>query len=329
MNVKEYFKNGKIDQNHYLKIAQNEKSQYLQEFFSAIEILHDKLDSKKIKSILKDKLLLREGHFDVKKFIQGACEISVASYFAEKENFNVDVEVNPQNKKDVDCQFSSNGFKYNIEIKCPTFDKKEKIDLENGLKLQSVGRINNYNDISFFLGNILTETTNKPFHNKKKMDNNLKDYLLSAHDKFNDNCQDSELNILLIGCDDEYDMNQWADYLTKRQGLFTPYSYVNNQLYNNVDVVVLTNLYFKHHNFHTKRVRESWSLNNTLNLSITNPFPKTAKNPAIISFHNEIKNYNNEINEYPIYPILDFLKIPHFVHEVLEKEGIYLFQEKK
>ncbi|MFD2564154.1 hypothetical protein [Aquimarina rubra] len=334
------FENLDLPNNHYLKIAKQLKSNYFNDFLESINKIKKIISEKDFKVFWEDKMQLNKSKFDEKSFIQGACEIAVANYFSEKDNFKVEVQVNPKNKKDVDCQFKSKGFTYNIEVKCASFDAMEEVQNSDSFKFQTLGRLDNKDDIINILSKAIDEGLEKqgkvlkPHAELKNMDNNLKDFLISAHKKFNSESDEKEINILLIGCNDKADMQSWVGYLTASAGLFTDNSYFDQMNYNNVDLVVLTNLYYKHKDFHKKNIENSWSLKGTLNLSIINPFSSKKKLDGIINFDNEMINYNTEINEF-IVPgdapdsVKEAVRIPHFVIDYLENEqGKYLFDKK-
>lgn len=334
----EEFNNLNLPENHYLRIAKEAKSNYFDEFIQSISKVKDFLSPKDFKILWEDKMQFNKQKFDEKAFIQSACELAVATYFCEKSDFNVEVKVNPESKKDVDVQFKSNGFTYNIEVKCASFDAKEKVQNSDSFKYGTHGRINGRNDLiniissSIDEGSIINGESLKPHLELKNMDNNLKDFLVSAHEKFNPKAGENELNILLVGCNDAADMQSWVGYLTAPQGLFTASSFENPANYENVDLVVFTNLYFKHKDFHKKKISNSWNLDQTLNLGIINPFSKQNKIKGILNFNTELINYNNEINKFKVSgDVPDFVKeivrIPHFVHEFLERDNkIYLFE---
>jgi len=340
--MNEEFDKLNLPDSHYLKIAKNSGSIYFDEFLEAMNRLKDIIPDKDFKTFWNDKLQLNKPVFNEKGFIQGACEIAVANYFGNKNDFKVEAKVNPKNKKDVDTQFTSNGFTYNIEVKCAASNAKEKVEKSDSFKFQTLGRFDNKDEVIDILSKALDEgLTNqgKPLKEHaelKNMDNNLKDFLESAHEKFNSDCSESEINILLIGCNDKADMQSWVGYLTASAGLFTNESYSNQDDFKNVDIVVLTNLYFKHKDFSEKEVENSWSLTETLNLSIVNPFRGKDKKDGILNFNNEIINYNSEISQFIVLGNIDVpqevkeaVRIPHFVIDYLEIEkGKYLFEKK-
>jgi len=105
--MKEEFDKLELSNEHYLKKASDLRHEYLSELMDVLTLLQKKLTSKEFKTIWNEKLLLNKQNFREKEFIQGACEIAVANYFSSKENFKMEARVNPNNKKDVDCQFTS------------------------------------------------------------------------------------------------------------------------------------------------------------------------------------------------------------------------------
>lgn len=331
----------KLPVNHYLRIAKESGNNYFDEFIVSISKVKNYMSPKDFKILWNDKMQLSKAKFDEKAFIQSACELSVATYFCEKEDFKVEEKVNPKNKKDIDVQFKSHGFTYNVEVKCATFEDKEKVQKSDSYKYLSSGRFDNMPGVMGVISNSIDEgSTNKgellkPHLVLKNMDNNLKDFLKSAHQKFNPDSDENEINILLVCCDDPADMQSWFGYLYASQGLFTKDSFYSKDKYSNVDIVVLTNLYFKHKTFHNKKIEHSWTLSETLNLSFISPYRKRNKKVGILNFRNEMINYNDQIAKFEVPGdapdhIKEIVRIPYFVREFLEqKQGIYLFEKKK
>lgn len=330
-----------LSEEHYLRIANESNDEYLNELIEALTQLEKRLAAKDFKIIWNDKLQLNKKNFHEKNFIQGACEIAVANYFVSKPNFKIEARVNPNNKKDVDCQFTSKEFTYNIEVKCASFNAKEAVEKSDSFKFQTLGRLDNKDELIKILSEAIDEgLTNqgKPLkeHSElKNMDNNLKDFLELANQKFNPDCSESEINILLVGCNDPADIQSWIGYLFATEGLFTKESYTDVSKYQNVDLVVFTNLYFKHKDFFDKNINNSWSLEDSLNLYFENPFRTNEKRDGIDNFYYELKNYNLEFNQFkvpgqvPIH-VKEAVKTPHFVIDYLEnKQNIYLFEQKE
>ena len=181
------------------------------------------------------------------------------------------MRLNPDNKKNVECQFEDSNFRYNVEVKCPDFNARESATNQNAFKFSSVGRIPNYQDDVSEFAALLNEAQQKsgdevkPFASVKNMDNNLKDFLYSAHDKFSPTSSEGEVNVLLIGCGDAMDIQSWHYYLYAEKGVFTPQSFANIEKYRRVDLVILTNLYHRHHQyFHKERLSSFWKLRRKL-----------------------------------------------------------------
>lgn len=339
--IKDEFDKLELPDNHYLKIASISQHEYLSELIDVLTLFQEKLETKDFKTIWNEKLQLSTLNFREKEFIQAACEISVANYFSSKENFKIEARVNPNNKKDVDCQFTSKSFTYNIEVKCASFDAKEAIEKSDSFTFQTFGRFDNKDDIISKLSKVLDQgliNQGKPIKEhaeSKNMDNNLKDFLLSANQKFNPDCPENEINILLVGCNDPADIQSWIGYLFATAGLFTRDSYTDVSKYQNVDLVVFTNLYYKHKNFFEKQSDNFWSLTHSLNLYFENPFRIQEKRNGVDNFYTELKNYNLEFNQFQVpgqapIGVKDAVKTPHFVIDYLQRQqNIYLFEKKK
>lgn len=331
-----------LPENHYLRIAKEENSSYWQEFLIAIKNLKELLSAKDYKKLCSEKLLFNQKVFDEKKFIQGACEVAVANYFRKKKDFKLEVHVNPDNNSDVDCQFKSKEFTYNIEVKCASYDAKEVANNTNDFKYQTWGRIENREELYSLISEEIDAgllNNGKTLMNHvelKNMDNNLKSFLESANKKFSNTSSEQEINVLLIGCDDIYDIQNWVGYLISAKGLFTSDSFHNTQEYANVDLVLLTNLYYKHKDFKNKNIDNSWNLDCTFNIYFGNPFRLKEKYDGLTNFINhEIVNYNQELDSY-IIPgnapniVKEARRIPHFVIDYLENQkNIFLFEKVK
>ena len=327
---------------HYLIKSRLDKSHYFDEFIETADILKKVMSVNEFKFWIAEKMLIKQQAFLPKTFIQYAVETSVVRYFAEKQNENLKIEakINQTNNKDVDLQFTNNSFKYNIEVKCSDFISKEKVDAKDGFKYETVGRIPDRQETKALLSSSINESLekkgleSKPHIDAKNMDNNLKDFLELAHDKFDPTPKEEEVNILLVGCDDERDIQKWHYYLFAEQGLFTEESFADREKYKNVDLVIFTNQYFKHYQYFTKKVKKSWTLDNSFNIVFSNPFRCLMKEKAIKNFCEIFPHYTLDLYNYsvpgdaPDY-VKDSVKISWFVKDNLEKtKGIYLFNEK-
>ena len=326
---------------HYLVKSRQDKSHYYDEFLETAAILKSVMTDKEFKFWLTEKMLIKQQAFLPKTFIQYAVETATVRYFAEKHNENLKVEakINPNNDKDVDVQFTDKSNLYNIEVKCSDFVAKEAIDSQDAFKYETVGRIPDRQETKEVISKALDEgmekkgEQTKPHLDAKNMDNNLKGFLELAHEKFNPTTNENEVNILLVGCDDERDIQKWHYYLFADQGLFTSESYADRTKYNNVDLVVFTNQYFKQNEYYSKKVKNSWTLEKSFNLVFSNPFRQLQKEKAIKNFLDIFPHYTWGLCSYsvpgdaPSY-VKDSVRISWFVKDNLEKtKGIYLFNE--
>lgn len=331
-------------QDHYLVKAYQLSHPYFAEFIAAATVMKGLLNNKEFEIWLSQKMLLRDLPFSEKTFIQGATETAVARYFGERHpiGFRTEVKVNPGNNKDVDCQLLSGGYIFNVEVKCAEFKNKDETDSQDAIKYGTIGRLedrgqNAIDAIKAALDEAMTNRgeTLKPHVLMKSMDNNLKDYLQSAHEKFNPDAGENELNILLVGCDDADDMQRWFNYLYSHQGLFREDSYAELNSYALVDVVVFTNQYNKHHNFFLNEVSSSWTLDSNLILILQNPYSLIKKNDALIHFESLLSHHMEEFAAYEVPGSAeDAVKInfwvSHFIKDYLQDQnGIYLFAQKK
>lgn len=327
------------DNNHYILKSKNDKAEYYDDFSRVISILKEKLTEKEYTDLLVNKLQIKDTTFDEKAFIQIACETTVNAYFAKnyKDSFEYEVQVNPNNKKNVECQFKENDFKYNVEVKCPNFTNKETIDEMNAFKFGTFGRVEDYKEMMDELSETMTEAQKskgeevKPLVESKKMDNNLKDFLILANEKFNPNSDETEVNILFVCGDDANDIQNWHYYLFAPRGLFSNNSFCDKEQYNQVDVVVLTNLYHRHHKYNDKsHLKFNWTLDSAFILIFSNPFTSERKEKGIKNFIKIFPHYNEELMRYEVpgnspQELKEILKIPWFVKEGLEDRGIILF----
>lgn len=316
-----------MDKSHYLYIAKNVNNNYYQDFLNTANAIRKILTEKDFLKWLEEKMLLTDIPFNEKKFIQYAVEASAARYFIEKDDSKVSLEkkINPNNKKDVDIQYVDGEYTYNIEIKCPTFDNKEKSENVKNIKIDIWGRLPDRGEEA---SNLLATHIGKDISKIKKMDCNLKDYLVNAHSKFNPDASDNELNVLLVGCDDIEDIQRWYGYMFADNGLLTKESFEPQENYNNVDAIVVTDRYYRHRNYSNSKIIEAWSFENGLSLVFLNPFRKNKKKNAMDSFLKCFHNYTTQFQKYTtekkmsdIWYVLQSRIIPHFVMDNLKKDS--------
>ncbi|GEM_PF-913355 len=329
---------GTSDQENYLIKSNNLQHPYFINFLEVYKTYVNIFPSE-VNSWLENKMLLNKNTFDEKQFIQFASESTIVKYFADryKANLFIEKKINPNNGMDVDLSFSHNGFTFNIEVKCSDFNSKELVDSRNTLKIQPIGRIPNFPEELAELQKLLQPVADKMnldgIESAKNMDNNLKDFLLSADSKFNPASPDNELNVLAVCCDDAEDMQLWYYYMYKDQGLFTTGSFWNQSKFENVDLVLLNNLYFKHNKFFNKKLQNSWDFSTSFNLIFENPFAKLKKTEAIKQFLQICPNLNTEFRTWNMpgsaeEVVKDSRRIADFIKAELESNReIFLFEQ--
>lgn len=326
---------------HYLVRAKALNHPYFAGFLAAGHVLKPVLTAKEFEYWCAEKMLLKPQAFREKTFVQYAVETAVAKYFGERfpKGFAVEKRINPANDKDVDCVFQDSGFTFNVEVKCSDFNTKEEVDQLDAFKYETVGRLTDRGEeakrvISAALdeGRAKLGEAPKPHVDGKNMDNNLKGFLELAHEKFGPAADEQSVNVLLVGCDDAEDMQRWFYYLYEAQGLFTPAPFADPYRYQNVDVVVFTNQYFKHNRVLEKRIADSWELGAGFNLIYANPHRLQKKAAGIEHFKTLLPNFTSALTAYQVPgPAPDYVKdarrIVWFVKDYLERQqGRYFFE---
>ena len=303
---------------------QHAKDEYLESVKLLIDTLSPHLTKSEIRDIPK-KLQVAKASINEAQYLQAACELTVCLYFAEKYgiNFIYEDKVNPP--KDVDCSFIDDNSKYNIEVKCADFSVVDNMKNDDCFKMSALGRMPEYRGII----SDLQETFNdlgKQLKTYKHLDNRMKDFLISAHDKFSDKNYGDVVNVLLVCCDDAMDMTKWTSYLTGLQGLFTKDSFHSRELFNKVDVVILSNLYHRHAKYQEKEnIVNNWDFASSFNILLCNPGRKSDKKRAIEHLYEIIPNFSKEVMNYTGTYELDALKLATFVNKELKAKNRHYF----
>jgi len=102
----------------------------------------------------------------------------------------------------------------------------------------------------------------------KNPDLRMKDCLESANEKFNSKSGVDDLNLLFLSCGQFHNMSEWYICLYGPGGLFTSQSFAPEARCPKVDLVVLSNLKYRHEQ---ARVHSAWTLDDVLLLPIVNP----------------------------------------------------------
>ncbi|QHG68238.1 hypothetical protein C2H86_12760 [Pseudomonas putida] len=307
-------------------------TEYRQGMALAVEGIGAHLSQREFEALVYKKLRLEDPAPAEYQYLQAAVELTVCAHFAHFFPSDFTYEDKVVRPRDVDCSFRSEGFKFNVEVKCADYTTKHEIDSANQFIIRSIGRLPDYDDATAQLqetfasgGKILA----KGLH----MDNKLKDYLYDANGKFPDRADDTQYNVLVVGCDDPWDMRQWEGYLTGTQGLFTETPFADASRYDNVDLVVLTNLYHRHKSVEQKdKLTGHWEFSNAFCLLYENPRSKKSRS-MLYAFSRTLRFYNNEVIEHKMEGdapdhLSERLAITHYVGQVLWPSGHFTFQPK-
>jgi len=302
--------------NHYLCAKEQKTDVYKEEMERCLNTLSRYTTTKQLNKLKAD-LQLQCDAFNEPQYLQAACETSVTATIAEAfpDNFRYEPKLSPPS--DVDCTFKSDGYHFNIEIKCPDYTKMHEQDARDVFNIGAFGKMNEFPIIASNLSELFADGVNK-LEAQPHMDNKLKDFLLSAHKKFPSTTTEQELNILLVCCDDAMDMQKWFFYMFGLQGLLTPESYHSPEKYCNVDAIILSNIYNRHYNYSSKdKLSEHWDFNSAFNLIFKNRSISRGKDVAIWKLVDLVPNFSHEIMEHECSEIDQYLMIPHFVNSVL------------
>jgi hypothetical protein len=328
------------DENHYLKLSKRKNLEYHKKIISRLFIMYNVINKKDFQELIEDKLQFNH-KFTEESFIQSAIELTVNSYFAEKykHSFKYEPKLTEKSKKNVECQIETDNFKYNIEVKCPVFKKKEDNKNSGGLLLNVYGRHPDRENLINELKQTLIESSKeidgveKPVTAQKHFGLNLHDFLVSAHEKFNDTSEDNEINVLFVGTDAQ--MFEWIGHLWGYEGYFTTKPHVDPKTYNNLDIIVLGNYYHTQYQFWEKTHLKPENLSRHFNVYYVNPHRKKNKEKGILNFSNLITHNCKELNNFSQKYIKSdstgdlwvekLFIIARYQEEVLKPLGINLF----
>lgn len=312
--------------NLYLSGSSEIKNDYIAHARLILDIISRHATKTQLRKIKAD-LQLVGMHFDEAKYLQAACESSVAASIAlaYPGTFKYEPKLNPPS--DVDCSFSSGDYTFNIEVKCPNYKKYHEHASKDCYSIGAMGRLDDY-PTSFYQIKSL-RGWDKPVEQQVHMDNKLKDYLISCQKKFSGEALENELNLLLVCCDSAMEMQKWMHYMYGEKGLLSESSYIEPNLYSKVDAVILTNLYHKHYSYWEKdKLHDHWSAGKSFNLIFKNISVKRGKDDAIIHLLDVFPNFSRELSSYELSGLEEVTRIPRFVNSLIEKQEVYYFQPR-
>lgn len=324
--------------NNLLKKSYLGKTKYFKDFILLIESLSQSMSDKELDDCLRNKLQLGKASFGKEAYFEAATELSVVSkiHSIPHDSFTYEKPVKSGTKKNPECTITNGVYTVNCEAKCPRIPKIEEPDNSDQkvLVMQSAGRVPAFFDQFAELKEQLeSNDPNLKMVLGKNKDNTMKDFLQSAHEKFADFRDENELNVLFVSLDDVHNIQDWWNYLHQHQGLLTRQPFEIASSYSRVDVVIFTNLLFRHKN--PDRINGSaWSLDESFNLFLSNGHRQAEKKNAHYFLIPHIQNFTEEMKKYNVpgdvdKDILEALKISWFVKEKLEKENNSYFFEKQ
>jgi hypothetical protein len=263
-----------LSDKHFLK---SRPSEYIAGFANAALSTYksgEVLDKLRQKFFISD-----DTRFTEDAYLQSASELTVASYVRGRgvSDFETEKKVNqPNNNKDVDVYYRIGSTRACLEVKClfeePLVSSPPYRVLPAGHTPGGIERVREF---------VNTANTQFPdrFQEGKNREMRLKDALVDANQKFRQNPEMDELNLLFLACGDFTRMSEWHGNLMGAGGFFTGNSFHPSDTYRNVDFVILSNLKYRHSvafNF------PAWSLDDVLLIPIANPHGrKNLFHPAI------------------------------------------------
>lgn len=247
---------------HPIAMAASKWTRYWNDFWQVTE------DYKKVLSEQEYHNFLIKSRLDCKismeQYLQFSSEVTIVDYIIRNYNeFRNEPKYNGD--KNPECSFKYKGRIVNIEVKCPDFTKRIKQESSEGIKTIAAERFLNKDDYvqtqKFIESNIADR---HHIQTIDRMDNKLKDYLISAHKKFPVSDL-TNFNILVIALDIIKDMDEWYSYLFGETGVFTNRTFIKDD-YSNVDAVLLTNVQHGHMGTDVNLNINCWHLENYVSL---------------------------------------------------------------
>ncbi|MBR6738007.1 MAG: hypothetical protein IKL82_06620 [Clostridia bacterium] len=232
----------------------------------SLQLNNAKLDLK-IEELLND-----NGNFSIYKYNQGISELLIWFLLEQRHlNYQIEKKIN-KTQKDVDVVISIGDAFYNVEVKSPEYEERKEKQISGIIANRSTNKeiFNIANDIKSLISQQLSVIGYEKVDIEYPKDNKVKDTLLSAQSKFNNN-NSKNCNVLYLSTN----TNEFVKYLNyivnSESGFFTPNSYVKHSEYNKVMAIVLTNAISLNHKFD----KNSWDVSKAITLILHNPFCET------------------------------------------------------
>ncbi|MEK4454002.1 hypothetical protein [Paenibacillus sp. FSL L8-0506] len=269
-----------------LKIAQSKNLRYYSDFRKTIELLDTCLTQKEMKELLERKLLLTTDYSQF-TYLQSASEISVLAYIIEHYKNEFKYEPRYNGRKNPECSFKYKEQIINIEVKTPDLSKRWDAESNSKLKIFLDERIPKREEVvNSVVQSIESNIDNSVYsgvEELKRLDNKLKDFLISANEKFI-GTHEEDLNILVVSLDIISDLDEWYSYIFGEDGVFTNKSYVESDKFKNVDAIMLSNAMCGHIRYEVE-MNDVWDLGNCGNYLFLNPSKENTRKGEFFREH--------------------------------------------
>jgi predicted house-cleaning noncanonical NTP pyrophosphatase (MazG superfamily) len=289
MDLKDAISNIK-SADHYLIQEGVACDEYIDGLSVVIEKLRCEISDAKLKKVLRQKLQTDHCDFSEDQFLQSVCELTVMSDYMNSSDCHFVYEPQISPPKDVDFSVTVNRVRYNVEVKCPSYKEVARKDGEVVVTFANRAptidqKKEIYNEIAQRLGDHAISIVED-----KNLDNTLKDFLYSAQEKVL-KASLRDVNLLVVCCKDEVDMQLWRGYLFGFNGYFTETSFIPRRNFNRVDYVLLTNIQNRHYRYFSgSRIDDRWRLACSFNLLYPNKF--SVRNMAMYSGEKDLEAIN-------------------------------------
>lgn len=252
---------------HPIVLAAREDNRYWRDFLNVNNDYMEKLSEHEYRNFLAKSQLDCEITMD--QYLSFSSETTVIDYILRNYE-KIKYEPKYNGRKNPECAFEYDGRTVNIEVKCPNLSTKVHQERNTDIRLFASERLPQKDDI-LRIKDILEARIEgeQNIQIVDRLDNKLKDYLLSAHRKFPASGA-SYFNILVIALDIISDMDEWYSYLFGNGGAFTNNTYISEE-YSNVDAVMLTNVQHGHMPHKVNLGINCWKLENYISLLLLNP----------------------------------------------------------
>ncbi|EOU1739869.1 hypothetical protein MN030_000976 [Clostridium perfringens] len=331
MKIEEYFekKLKNADDKHPLKISCKVNDKYYKDFIELLEDFNNHLKDKEMIELI-DKLQLKSD-FNQPKYLQFVSEITILYYILCKYNCDFKYEPTYNGKKNPECSFRYRDKTINIEVKCPDLSSKIDSDMNNNMKISFQGRVPNefYSEAKESM-NYIINTSNlegssySGFEIEKRLDNKLKDYIISASEKFPKD-ENGYFNILAISLNTPRDLDDWYSYILGYGGVFTNESFVDEN-YDNVDAILLTNIQSGHIRWKEDNGKNLWNLEKYINLIFLNP-QKAKDNKFYSEYATSI--FGDMTEKFNAYVKSSYKNNISFGNEILDKFNKLIMEDIK